>query len=211
MKGISITEQVPENSNVFCIKDNWEIIRGRMTGNVGCQSIGGVSHRTVHIAGVKHFGTVIADNEQNYKHLVGLFGSERVQKLDLANDTATKHLKDKTGAIGKVSNISCADARNSDRYFVVGLCADDTSFWADRNTWEYCVIYGSDLQEIKSAPRRPELKAGDYVQGVSDDLNNISDDRYIVVDNGEELVVFDDNDLMLPISEQLDLGYFRRL
>lgn len=211
MKGIPITQQVEVNSNVFCIKDNWEIIRGRMQGNIGCQQINGASHRIVHIDDASHYGVVIADTPENYDHLVGIFGKERVPKPDMANETARAYLLKHGMAIGKVSDRSVEHARDSSQFFVVQLASDDGTFFVGNEAYSYCVLYNSVLQEIKPEPQRPALKAGDYVMGASDDLHDIEARKYKVFFDGEELVVFNDRDEALPILEQLDLGYFDRI
>lgn len=212
MKGIPITQQVEANSNVFCIKDNWEIIRGRMKGNIGCQQLNdGRSHRIVYIDDASYNGVVIADTPENYDHLVGIFGKERVPKLDTTNETSRAYLLKHGMAIGKVSDKSVEHARDSSQFFVVGLATDDETFFVGNEAYSYCVLYNSILQEIKPEPQRPALKAGDYVMGVSSDLIDIDECQYIVVHNGEELVVFDDSGHMRPILEQLDLGYFDRI
>lgn len=152
-----------------------------------------------------------AHTPENYDHLVALFGEERVPKPDMTNKTSRAYLLKHGMAIGKVSDKSVEHARNSSQFFVVGLATDDETFFVGNEAYSYCVLYNSILQEIKPEPQRPALKAGDYVIGVSSDLDNISSGRYIVVDNGTELVVFDDENTMLPILEQLDLGYFDRI
>lgn len=211
MKGIPITQQVKANSNVFCIKDNWEIIRGRMKGNIGCQQLNGQSHRTVNIDNASHYGVVIADTPENYDHLVGIFGKGRVPEQDMTTETSRAYLLKHGMAIGKVSDKSVEHARNSSQFFVVGLATDDETFFVGNEAWSYCVLYDGFLREIKPEPQRPALKAGDYVRGASTDLSYITDELYRVVWNGKELVVFNDEGVMLPILEQLELGHFERI
>ena len=163
-----------------------------------------------------HFQTIkpvvsFAHTPKNYEHLVALFGKERVPQADQGIETARSHLLGHTQAIGKVSNISVDHARHSSQYHIVELGSDGETFVVGRDAWKYCVLYNSILQEIKPQPKKPPIKAGDYVMGVSSDLENISAEKYIVVDNGAELVVFDDSGHMLPILEQLELGYFKRI
>lgn len=149
--------------------------------------------------------------QENYDHLVGLFGKERVPKPDMTNETSRAYLLKHGMAIGKVSDKSVEHARNSSQFFVAQLASDDETFFVGNEAWSYCVLYNSILQEIKPEPQRPALKAGDYVMGASDDLDGISGGKYKVFFDGEELVVFNDKDEVLPILEQLDLGYFDRI
>lgn len=149
--------------------------------------------------------------QENYDHLVGLFGKQRVPEPDMTTETSLAYLRKHGKAIGKVSDKSVEHARNSSHFLIVELASDDKTFIVGDEAYSYCVLYNSILQEIKPEPKRPALKAGDYVIGVSSDLDNISSGRYIVVDNGTELVVFDDENTMLPILEQLELGHFERI
>lgn len=148
---------------------------------------------------------------ENYSHLVALFGENRVPKPDITNETSLAYLRKHGKAIGRVSDKSSEDARGKGQYFVVELGSDGETFVVGRDAWKYCVLYNSILQEIKPQPKKPPIKAGDYVMGVSSDLENISAEKYIVVDNGVELVVFDDSDVMLPIIEQIEMGYFKQI
>lgn len=155
--------------------------------------------------------TSFAHTIENYDHLVALFGEERVPKPDMTNETSLAYLRKHGKAIGKVSDKSNDDARGKGQFFVVELASDDETFFVGNVARSYCVLYDGHLREIKPEPQRPALKAGDYVMGVSSDLDNISSGRYIVVDNGTELVVFDGENTMLPILEQIEMGYFKRI
>lgn len=152
-----------------------------------------------------------AHTPENYDHLVALFGEERVPKPDTTSATSRAYLRKHGKAIGKVSDKSNEDARGKGQYFIVELASDDETFFVGDEAWSYCVLYDGFLREIKPEPQRPALKAGDYVRGVSTDLSYIADELYTVVWNGKELVVFNDEGVMLPILEQLELGYFKRI
>lgn len=205
MKGISINEQVKTDSDVFCVKDNWEIIRGRMKGNVGCRRLNdGAPHRTADIDGYTHCGLVIADTPENYEHLVGIFGEGRVPKPDITTTTSLAYLRKHGKAIGKVSDKSVEHARASNEFHIVDIGSDDETFFVGNKAWSYCVLYNSILQEVKPEPKRPALKAGDYVI-------NVMGSKHKVYHDGNDLVVFDADETELLILEQIEMGHFERL
>ena len=148
---------------------------------------------------------------ENYEKLVVLFGSENVQKPEIDyNGVAREYLAQNGCTIGKVSDESTAAARLSEEYHIVCLGSDDT-FFVGYESWKHCVLYDSKLREIKPRAKQPAVKAGDYVTCASNDLEDISDYRYIVVHNGEELVIIDDSGAMRPIIEGLEMGHFKRI
>lgn len=149
--------------------------------------------------------------QENYDHLVGLFGKQRVPEPDMTTETSRAYLLKHGKAIGKVSDKSVEHARNSSQFLIVELASDDKTFVVGDEAYSYCVLYNSILQEIKPEPQRPALKAGDYVMGVSSDLEGISNCQYLVFDAGQELVVFDDVGDRQPIVEMIDLGHFERI
>lgn len=150
--------------------------------------------------------TSFARTTENYEHLVALFGSERVPKLNPATEHS-KNLLDSQGMIlGRVSDESEDDARENGSLVAINKM-DRGGFYVDAYVWRYCVPYDRWDNEITAN----SLQAGDYVMGQSSDLGDIDECQYIVVDNGKELVVFDDAGYMLPIIEGLEMGHFKRI
>lgn len=150
--------------------------------------------------------TSFSHTTENYEHLVALFGSERVPKLNPATEHS-KNLLDSQGMIlGRVSDESEDDARENGGLVLISEMTH-AGFYVDAYAWRYCVPYDRWGNEITA----DSLQAGDYVTCASNDLEDISDYRYIVVDNGKELVVFDDAGYMRPIIEGLEMGHFKRI